>query len=52
MQDILIKSAKTVLTMDDAGRELAQTDILLRQGVIAKIGPNLSTTGQIIHGGD
>ena len=52
MQDILIKSAKTVLTMDDAGRELAQTDILLRHGVIAKIGPNLSTTGQIIHGGD
>ena len=52
MQDILIKSAKTVLTMDDAGREFAQTDILLRQGVIAKIGPNLSTTGQIIHGGD
>ena len=52
MQDILIKSAKTVLTMDDAGRELAQTDILLRQGVIAKIGPNLTTTGQIIHGGD
>ena len=51
MQDILIKAAKTVLTMDDAGRELVETDILLRRGVIAQIGPNLSTTGQIIYAG-
>jgi len=52
MQDILIKSAKTVLTMDDTRRELTQTDILIRHGVIAKIEPNLSATGQIIHAGD
>ena len=51
MQDILIKSAKTVLTMDDTRRELTQTDILIRHGVIAKIEPNLSATGQIIHAG-
>jgi cytosine/adenosine deaminase-related metal-dependent hydrolase len=52
IQEILIKAAKTVLTMDDSRRELSGTDILVRNGVIAVIGPNLSTDGQVILASD
>ena len=38
----IIKNAHTILTMDDARRELNGHDILLRDGVIAGIGKNLS----------
>ena len=38
----IIKNAHTILTMDDTRRELNGRDILLRDGVIAKIGENLS----------
>ena len=38
----IIKNAHTILTMDDARRELNGHDILLRDGVIAEIGENLS----------
>jgi cytosine/adenosine deaminase-related metal-dependent hydrolase len=37
---LLLKSA-TVLTMDDAGTEHTATDILLRNGAIEAVGPNL-----------
>ncbi|MDU9006335.1 8-oxoguanine deaminase [Sedimentitalea todarodis] len=47
MPDILIQNADTVLTMDDARRELPGTDILIRDGVIAEIGQNLRTTGSV-----
>jgi len=47
----LLKSAQAVLTMDDAGTELADTDILIRDGVIAAIGPDLPSDGaEIVHG--
>ena len=38
----IIKNARTILTMDDTRRELNGHDILLRDGVIAEIGENLS----------
>ena len=38
----IIKNAHTILTMDDKRRELNGHDILLRDGVIAEIGENLS----------
>ena len=41
MTETLIRNAATVLTMDDDRRELANTDILIRDGVIAAIGENL-----------
>jgi cytosine/adenosine deaminase-related metal-dependent hydrolase len=50
MSEILIKNADVIVTMDAARRELRGEDILIRAGVIAAIGPNLTTTGQVIHG--
>ena len=38
----IIKNAHTILTMDDTRRELNGHDILLRDGIIAEIGENLS----------
>ena len=38
----IIKNARTILTMDDTRRELNGHDVLLRDGVIAEIGENLS----------
>ena len=52
IQEILIKVAKTVLTMDDSRRELSESDILVRNGVIAAIGSNLSTGGEVILAND
>lgn len=40
----LIRKARLVLTMDDARRELAETDILMRDGVIDGIGRGLKPT--------
>ncbi|WP_353471608.1 8-oxoguanine deaminase [Salipiger sp. H15] len=48
MSEFLIRNARTVLTMDDDGTELADADILLRDGVIAEIGARLETTGEIV----
>lgn len=48
MPEILIQDARTILTMDDARRELHGADILIRDGVISAIGTNLTTTGQTI----
>ncbi len=42
MTEILIKSADIILTMDDARRALSGADILVRDGVIAAVGPNLA----------
>lgn len=42
MPDVLIRNAAMVLTMDDAGRDLTHTDIRIRDGVIAEIGPDLA----------
>ena len=47
MAELMIRNAGTILTMDDACRELTHSGILIRDGVIAAIGPNLQTTGRI-----
>jgi len=47
--ELLIRGADTVLTMDDAMRELAGADVLIRDGVIVGVGPRLSTTGEVIE---
>lgn len=41
MPDILIRNAHRVLTMDDARLELQDTQILLKDGIIAEIGPDI-----------
>ncbi len=46
--EILIRNADTILTMDDARRELNGADILLRDGAIAALGTGLATTGEVI----
>ena len=45
MTDTLIRNATTILTMDDHRSELSDTDILIRDGVIAAIGPALAADG-------
>ncbi len=50
MSHILLRGASTILTMDDAGRELTGQDIRLRDGVIADIGAGLPTEGaEVVH---
>ncbi|MBE1292109.1 MAG: 8-oxoguanine deaminase [Rhodobacteraceae bacterium] len=46
--ETLIKSAQSVLTMDDDRRELASHDIRIKDGVIAEIGENLTTHGETV----
>ncbi len=48
MPEYLIKQADTILTMDDRRRELHGADIVLRDGAIAQIGNDLTTTGTTI----
>ena len=48
MQEIVVKDASHLLTMDDDRRELQNVDIRINQGVITEIGPDLQTTGQVI----
>lgn len=45
MADLLIRQADTVLTMDDAGQELATCDILVRGGMIVAMGHDLDAPG-------
>ena len=49
MAETLLRGAEVVVTMDDAGTEIAQADILIRDGVIAGVGQGLATTGTV-HG--
>ena len=48
MPETLIRQADTIITMDDSRRELTGADILIRDGVIADIGTNLTTTGETV----
>ncbi len=48
MADMLIKNAKTVLTMNDDDH-VTRDDILIRDGVIVALGPDLETTGEVIY---
>lgn len=45
MTDILIQNADAIVTMDDARRELAGADILIRDGIIAEVGQGLHAPG-------
>lgn len=49
MSEVLIEDADTVLTMDDARRELTGADVLIRNGAIVEIGQGLTTTGSRIN---
>nr|WP_280922900.1 8-oxoguanine deaminase [Rubellimicrobium aerolatum] len=42
---MLIRGADLCLTMDDAGREIAGCDVLVRGGVVAEVGPGLVAPG-------
>ncbi|MFT6022830.1 MAG: cytosine/adenosine deaminase-related metal-dependent hydrolase [Ascidiaceihabitans sp.] len=48
MTETLIQGADTILTMDDARRELNGADILIRDGEIVAVGQGLATTGTTI----
>jgi cytosine/adenosine deaminase-related metal-dependent hydrolase len=51
MTDILIRKAAHVLTMNDAGEELAGADILIRAGRIAAVGHGLEAAGaEVVEG--
>ncbi|MBQ0716802.1 MAG: 8-oxoguanine deaminase [Sulfitobacter litoralis] len=49
MTELLIRNADYLLTMDDTRRELVAADVLLADGVIAAVGHNLSTEGEVIE---
>lgn len=48
MTEILIKNAETILTMDDNRAELSGADIRIQNGVIAEIGQDLTSEGEVI----
>ena len=47
--EVLIRGAAAVVTMDGARREIAGGDVLLRGGVVAAVGTGLVTTGQVVE---
>ncbi|MDC1481657.1 8-oxoguanine deaminase [Ascidiaceihabitans sp.] len=49
MTEVLIQNADTILTMDDARRELSGADVLIRDGQIVEVGHGLRTTGEVIN---
>ena len=50
MTETLIKNIKMLVTMDDERRELRDVDLLVRDGVIAAIGPDLTSEGERVDG--
>jgi cytosine/adenosine deaminase-related metal-dependent hydrolase len=48
LNETLIRNARLVLTMDDAGSEIPNCDILMRDGVIVEVGQGLSSAGQVL----
>ncbi|MEP1536851.1 MAG: 8-oxoguanine deaminase [Paracoccaceae bacterium] len=48
MNSVTLKNADIVVTMDDGRRELRHFDIILRDGVIADLGSNLTAVGEIV----
>ncbi|MBV7410485.1 8-oxoguanine deaminase [Maritimibacter sp. DP1N21-5] len=50
MTDLTIRQARLVLTMDDAGAELADCDIQISGGMITAIGPDLPPKGEVMEG--
>jgi cytosine/adenosine deaminase-related metal-dependent hydrolase len=49
MTETLIRGAEVVVTMDGARREIAGGSVLIRDGVIAAVGPGLTTTGRVVE---
>jgi cytosine/adenosine deaminase-related metal-dependent hydrolase len=49
MQELLIRNAAVVVTMDAARRELTGADVLIRGGVISAVGQGLRTTGAVVE---
>ncbi|HBD89556.1 MAG TPA: 8-oxoguanine deaminase [Gemmobacter sp.] len=49
MDEILIRGAAVVVTMDGARREIAGGDVLIRGGVIAAVGQGLTTRGAVLE---
>ncbi|MCE8545422.1 8-oxoguanine deaminase [Ruegeria pomeroyi] len=47
MTEHLIRNADTIVTMDADRSELVGADILIRDGIVAAIGPNLATMGEV-----
>ncbi|APG47552.1 8-oxoguanine deaminase [Phaeobacter porticola] len=50
MPEILIQDIDIALTMDDQRRKLIHADLRIRNGVIAEIGSDLTTSGEVISG--
>ena len=48
MRELLLRNARTIVTMDDAGTEQAGADILIRDGVILALGKGLTTRGDML----
>lgn len=48
MPELLLRNARNLVTMDDAGTELSDTDLLIRDGLIVALGQGLTTTGETI----
>ncbi|MGQ0566132.1 MAG: 8-oxoguanine deaminase [Gemmobacter sp.] len=51
MDEVLIRGAEVVVTMDADRRELQRADVLIRGGVIAGVGPGLATAGRVVQAG-
>lgn len=49
MSETLIRNADVILTMDDNRRRLAGADLRLKNGVIAEIGSDLESEGEIVE---
>ncbi|MDZ7908224.1 MAG: 8-oxoguanine deaminase [Gemmobacter sp.] len=49
MDEILIRGAAVVVTMDGARREIVGGDVLIRGGVIAAVGQGLTTRGAVLE---
>ncbi|MDI3335515.1 8-oxoguanine deaminase [Defluviimonas aestuarii] len=49
MSEILIRNADSVVTMNATRAELAGGDVLIRGGVVAEVGQELATTGEVIE---
>lgn len=52
MSEILIKNARTILTMDDSRRELSECDIRIGDGIVQEIGRGLPQRGAVVHASD
>ena len=50
MSETLIRNAGVIVTMDDDRRELADADLLIRDGVVVDLG-GLNTTGDVVEAG-